>query len=111
MRSDKERLLDIVKAIEDIEKYAKLGKSHYATDEKTQVWFIYHLQIIGEASSNISPGVKDKFPKIPWPRIISMRNIITHEYFGIDLDEVWNTIENNLPDLKQKISEIIDSLD
>lgn len=110
MRSDKNRLLDIMEAIEKIEKYATVGKSHFISDEKTQIWVIFHLQIIGEASSNISPEVKDKFPEIPWPNIIAMRNIIVHEYFGIDLNEIWNTLTNKLPELKQQITKIINTL-
>ena len=76
-------------------------------DELIQVWVVHHIGIIGEAASKISEEMRKSFPHIPWTAIKGMRNILVHQYFGIDLDEVWNTTQRYLPALKNQISEIL----
>lgn len=107
MRSDSERLLDIQEAIKNIHKYAKLGKNEFEKNELIQNWIVRHLQIIGEASSCLSEDFRNSHPEIPWPKIIGMRNILVHDYFGIDKAIVWATVENELPSLKTHIEKII----
>ncbi len=107
MRNDRERLQDILDAINQIEKYAIQGKDKFMEDELIQTWIIHHLMIIGEASSRISQKTKEKYSDIPWVGTIDVRNIITHEYFRVDLNIIWMIIENNLPDLKSKIENIL----
>ena len=65
MRSDRERLLDILEAIEKIERYAPRGKSAFKNDEMFQVWVVRHLQIIGEAANRVSEETQQGFPDIP----------------------------------------------
>ena len=89
MRSDREKLLDIMEAMDRIERYVVFGKERFETDELVQTWFIQNLQIIGEASRSLSQSSRDLDPTIPWKQIIGMRNILTHAYFEIDLDLVW----------------------
>lgn len=101
MRSDEERLKDILEAIEKIEKHASKGREVFENDELVQVWMVHHLQIIGEASSKLSASVREQYQDIPWPEIVAMRNLIIHAYFGIDLDEIWATVINDLPKLKK----------
>jgi len=67
---------------------------------------IHHLEIIGEAASKLGAGFRAAHPMVPWPQIVAMRNVIAHEYFGIDLDEVWQVVERDLPELKQKLNRI-----
>ena len=88
MRSDREKLLDIMEAMDRIERYVVFGKERFETDELVQTWFIQNLQIIGEASRSLSQSTRDLDPTIPWKQIIGMRNILTHAYFEIDLDLV-----------------------
>lgn len=68
---------------------------------------IRNLEIIGEASRNVSEDIRNKFPEIPWKQMIGLRNILIHEYFGVDESIVWQIIKNNLPDTKQSIEEAI----
>jgi len=103
MRDDRERLLDILEAIERIEKYAAQGQETFERDELVQTWIVHHLQIIGEASRTLSADLKDQHPEVPWSKIIGMRNILVHDYFGIDVDVVWSVVERDLPDLKRQI--------
>ena len=88
MRNHKERLLDIVEAIERINKYAIRGREAFEKDELIQNWIVHHLQIIGEAAARVSDDFRNSSPHIPWPKIVGMRNILVHHYFGIDCDVV-----------------------
>lgn len=110
MRSDKERLLDILEAIERIDKYAAKGKQAFMEDELIQNWMVNHIIVIGEACRALPEDFQAHYSNIPWADIIAMRNIIIHHYFGIDRDAVWAVIENDLPDLKSNIEMILNSL-
>lgn len=108
MRSDKERLLHILEAIERIEKYTIKGFDEFSRNELIQIWMIQHIQIIGEAARSLSPEFKEKHSEVKWTSIVGMRHVLVHEYFGIDLTIVWNVVSKDLPDLKQKIINLID---
>ena len=110
MRGDRERLLDIQEAIQRIEKYVAQGREAFDRDELIQNWFVRHLQIIGEAVRAIPAEFKDRYPEIPWSQIMGMRNILVHDYFGIDREVVWSAVERDLPDLKRKIETILKKL-
>jgi uncharacterized protein with HEPN domain len=107
MRSNKERLLDVFEAIEQIEKYTADGRESLQ-NELVQVWVIYHLQVIGEAIRTLADEMREEHPDIPWTQIIGMRNILVHRYFGIDEDIVWTAIDKDLPTLKQKVKALLD---
>ncbi len=68
------------------------------------------LEIIGEASNRLSENLLNNHPAIPWARIIGLRNLVIHEYFGIDDITIWNVIKINLPELKAQIEKIIKNL-
>ncbi len=108
MRDDRERLLDILEAIERIEKYAARGRTVFEEDELIQTWVLHHLQIIGEAVRALSPATTTNSDNIEWSKIVGMRNILVHNYFSIDTDIVWAVIENDLQILKAKIQTFLD---
>jgi len=111
MRSDAERLADILEAIERIEKYARAGRQRFEEDELIQTWMVHNLEIIGEACRAISEQLKQSHPEVPWAEITGMRNILAHHYFEIDTDVVWAVVERDLPELKRKVQSILSSLD
>jgi uncharacterized protein with HEPN domain len=65
---------------------------------------------VGEAARAVSEATKQRSPEIPWPRIIGMRNIIAHQYFGIDAEVVWNVVERDLPVLKSQVLALLDQV-
>jgi uncharacterized protein with HEPN domain len=71
---------------------------------------VKQMEIIGEASNHISEELWSKFTDIKWAQIVGMRNVFTHEYFGIDTSIVWEIIKNNIPELKAKIQLILESM-
>jgi uncharacterized protein with HEPN domain len=107
MRDDRERLRDIRVAIEEIEKYASRGQAAFVADDLLQVWMVHFLRIIGEACRALSEPYREQHPEIPWRDIIGFRNLLVHQYFGIDLDVVWDIIENDLPSLKNHVENIL----
>jgi len=107
MRTDRDRLLDIREAVEKIEKYVEKGREKFFDDELIQIWIMYHIQIIGEAAANLSPALCKRYPEIPWPDIVAMRNVLVHQYFGIDLVQVWDTVTIDLPKLNSDINAIL----
>lgn len=105
------RLEDIIQSISIIEGYvAKISFDQFIENEMMQSACIRHLEIIGEAASKLSETLKDKHVTIPWREIIAMRNIVVHEYFRVDLDEIWTTILHDLPTLKQQVVDILKDL-
>lgn len=107
MRRDEQRLQDILEAISKIEKFASEGRAAFEEDERTQVWMVHHVQIIGEAARALSEGFRSRHSDIPWAQIVGMRHILVHDYFGIDLDEVWSVVERDLPTLGDRIKAIL----
>ena len=69
------------------------------------------LEILGEAASKMSPGICDRFPRIPVPKMIAMRNRLIHAYFDVDLDIVWTTVSDDLPVLLSALDEALTSID
>ena len=105
-------LEDIVSAINKIEKYTKrLSFNRLKKDEKTIDAVIRNLEIIGEAAKHLPKQIKEKYFNIPWKEIVGMRNKVIHEYFGVDVDILWGTINEDIPDLKRKIRELKSTID
>ena len=107
MRDDAGRLQDILDSIQRIEERLGAGKQQFKSDELLQVWVVYHLQVIGEAARSISHPQRVAHPEIPWASVIAMRNLLVHEYFGIDLEEVWSTAVNDLPTLRSAVESML----
>lgn len=105
MRRDSERLQDILDAIERIQSRVNLDRIE--DDEMLQVWALYHLQIIGEAARALSSEITQNYSQVPWSKIVGLRNRVVHEYFDIDLDIVIDIIVYDLPELKDKITGIL----
>jgi uncharacterized protein with HEPN domain len=107
MRDDRERLLDMLEAIERIDRYAVRGRAAFDRDELIQSWVIQQLQILGEAAARVNSGLRAAHPEVPWRQIIGMRNVLTHGYFEIDLDIVWSVVEHDLAALRSQLAAIV----
>ena len=109
MRSggDRERLFDILEAIDRIERYAQRGRETFDSEELIQTWIVHHLQIIGEATRELSDDFKTKNSHIPWKNIIGMRHVLVHDYLIVDLDVVWSAATIHVPALKIEIERML----
>jgi uncharacterized protein with HEPN domain len=102
------RIKDILQAIDKIEHYTKnMSNTEFKKNELVIDAVIRNFEIIGEASNSVPLVMQNAHPHIPWRRIIGLRNVLIHEYFGVDLNAVWQTIYMDLPSLKQQLSSII----
>ena len=101
-------LSHILASINALEEYMSgVTEEQFYADRKLQMAAIKELEIIGEAVRNLPREFKDKYPSIPWKGIAGMRNFLIHEYFEIDLDLVWDTIESRIPELKTEIKKLM----
>src|SRR3989338_5859191 len=95
----------ILEAIAKIERYIKnLSFAEFLPDELIQDGVVRELEIIGEASKNLSDNFKQQHPELPWTKISGTRDKLIHEYFGIDVEIVWRTISEDLKLLKIELS-------
>ncbi|OFX32211.1 MAG: hypothetical protein A2X08_08275 [Bacteroidetes bacterium GWA2_32_17] len=109
---DKVRLQHILEAIIEIEKYLQnTDFPDFMENSMMRFASIKQMEIIGEASNHISDETKSKFSQIEWTQIVGMRNIFVHEYFGVDSTLIWEIIKNDLPDLKNKVVEILKAIE
>ncbi len=108
MKRDKAYLKHILDAISNIEKFIEgVNKENFLGNIEKQYAVLRGLEIIGEATKNLSEELKKKHPNIQWKEIAGMRDKLIHQYFGVNLDLVWETIKTKLPELKTQISEIL----
>lgn len=107
-RADIDFLSDIKEAILRINTYVKdLGYEQFLQDKKTQDAVIRNLEIIGEASKNISGGLKGKTPQMSWKDLAGLRDKLIHHYFGVNFDIVWKIVKEELPQVLSQLEEIL----
>jgi uncharacterized protein with HEPN domain len=109
MKDDRVYLLHIQDSLANIRDYTKSGQEFFFKDRKTQDAVVRNLEIIGEAVKHLSDSLTTSYPSIPWKQIAGMRDKLIHEYFGVDLNLIWDVVATGLPDLNRAISEILNS--
>ena len=110
MKDDRIYLLHVRDAIQHIVSYTAEGKESFFSDRKTQDAVVRNLEIVGEAIKRVSVTLKEAHPDITWKPIAGMRDKLIHDYFGVNLQLVWDVVERDLPVLKQKISHLLGAL-
>src|SRR3990172_2479619 len=99
---------DILESIQKIEDYTKdLTEEQFSRNTEAQDAVLRRLAIIGEAVKHLPEDLKEKHKQIPWKQIAGARDIFVHEYFGVGIERVWETIQEDLPELKKVVEEII----
>ena len=97
-------LYDILDSINRIDSYILgMEKESFINSQLVSDAVIRNMEIIGEAAKNLSPEIKDKINTIPWKSVIGFRNIVIHEYFYVDLSNVWHILKGQLPGLKEAV--------
>ncbi|MBD2778896.1 HepT-like ribonuclease domain-containing protein [Iningainema tapete] len=103
------RIQDILKsATVIIERTASMTFEDFQDNETIAKAVLYDFVIIGEATRNIPVEIRSRYPEIPWRLMGNMRNVMTHEYFQVDLEIIWNAIQNSLPLLIPQIQDLME---
>ncbi len=106
-RSAKERVQDILNAINSIQiRTADMSSAEFGQNETVVKAVLYDLIVIGEAAIKIPANTQALAPELPWRLMSDMRNIMTHEYFQVNLRITWSTIQNNLPPLVSSLQQL-----
>jgi uncharacterized protein with HEPN domain len=107
---DAEAFLEHVReAVEWIQEYtADMSKKEFMEDVKTQDAVIRRLEVIGEAIKNLPEEFRQEHDDEVWGGGAGMRDILIHQYFSVDLEIVWNTVEQTVPELKHRVEELLD---
>jgi len=112
MKNDKAYLKHILDAIHNINRFMKnVTEKEFLENTEKQYAVLRALEIIGEATKNLSRETKADYPEVEWTDIAGMRDKLIHQYFGVDLALVWETVKENLPSLEKAVSEILTKSD
>ena len=104
-------IVDIREAIEKIERYiAGMALNNFLNDERTADAVVRNLETIGEATNRLPEDFIIRHSEIEWPKIMGLRHRIVHEYFGVDLEIIWEILQNDLPAFKGLLQRILPEL-
>ena len=107
-RDFKVYLDDILEASERIRSYtAGFTFPAFQEDRKTVDAVLRNLEVIGEAIKQLPAAVRDQYPDVPWRKIAGLRDILIHEYFGVDLEVIWDLVTDKLSELEARVKEIL----
>ena len=110
MKDERLYLSNIQECIERIEEYTKGGKEEFMQTKMIQDAVIRNFEIIGEATKRLSPELRSKYSDVPWQQMAGLRDVLIHDYLKVNLNLVWQIIEQNLSDLKRQVKAIIENL-
>jgi uncharacterized protein with HEPN domain len=100
-------LRHILDAIQKIERYAEVGHDEFIAESLRHDAVIRQLEIVGEAAKRLSPQVLSRSPDVPWRQVAGMRDVLIHDYMGVDLERVWNVLQQDLPSMRRAVEEIL----
>jgi len=101
-------IADIRNAVAKAQQFvATMTYEQFGADEKTIFAVVRCLEIVGEAARKIPETTRKRYPQVPWREMTGMRDVLIHDYFGVNLRVVWNTLQNDLPPLKPQMEQII----
>ena len=111
-RSYRDYLDDILRAIGEILSFVEdMDFETFRSDRRTNLAVIRALEIIGEAARHIPANERRRHSQVPWQEMVAMRNKLIHQYFGVDLEVLWRTVQEDLPPLRDEISRVLATME
>jgi uncharacterized protein with HEPN domain len=107
VKDDKVYLVHIAEAIGRIEEYVRGGRGAFMSSTLIQDAVVRNLQTLAESTQRLSEGLRSQHPEVDWRAIAGFRNVLVHDYLGVDTEEVWKVVESELPGLKSKMDAIL----
>jgi uncharacterized protein with HEPN domain len=104
VKDDRLYLIHMSECVARIEEYVRGGREAFMASTLVQDAVVRNLQTLAESGQRLSPGFKEKHPEVDWRGIAAFRNILVHDYLGLDVERVWEVIQHDLPELKSKIA-------
>jgi uncharacterized protein with HEPN domain len=108
MRRDRERILDIMEALDSLARsLVDCKEAEFLSNDLLYSASAHKLTIVGEAASRMSDEIKERYPQVEWRKVIGLRNVLVHEYFGVDRPMVWEVAISEAPLLRDRIAAIL----
>jgi len=111
MKNDRVYIRHILDAIDKVDQYVQVGYDDFMAHSHWQDAVIRQLEIVGEATKRLSEELRARYPDVPWRRIAGLRDVLIHDYMGVDLEAVWQVSQNNVPKLKEQLRGILIKLE
>lgn len=109
MKDDKVYLLHILEALLSIEEYTAGGREEFLQRKMIRDAVVRNLEVIGEAVKNLSEDVRARCPSVPWQKVAGLRDVLIHQNFGVNPELVWQITQSRLPELKQRVTELLEA--
>ncbi|MBM4274714.1 MAG: DUF86 domain-containing protein [Deltaproteobacteria bacterium] len=110
MKQDRFYLIYIKECIARVEEYTANGKDAFLASHLIQDGVLRNLHTLSESTQRLSSRLKDTYPHVPWADIARFRNVLVHDYLSIDLEQIWDNINIDLPPFKEQINKILTDL-
>jgi len=108
VRDDTVYLLHILDAIKQVEEYlGNIDYEGFSHSRLVQDGVIRQFEIIGEATKNLSNATRDRVPQVPWKNMAGMRDKLIHQYFGVDIESLWETAKEDLPFIQKEVAQLL----
>ena len=107
MKDDRLYLHHMLERCQRISRFIHPGKDGFVASEEIQDAVIRNIEVIGEAAKRVSPGTRALLPAVDWKAICGMRDVLIHDYIGVDLDEVWNVAFSRIPELQSVLERFL----
>ena len=108
MTDDEVYLRHFLESLERIEAYTAGGREYFMHSSMAQDATVRDLEVVGEATKRLSPEIRSAHPEIPWRNMARMRGVLIHDYMGVDLEIVWEVVENRLRPLRDHLSTLLE---
>jgi uncharacterized protein with HEPN domain len=109
VKDDRLYLVHMSECIARIVQYTAAGEDAFFSDTMVQDAVVRNLQTLAESSARLSSGLKARRPEVPWRSIAAFRNVVVHDYLGLDVRQIWEIVERDIPVLGQQVEDLLTS--